>query len=145
MARTAHLPARTYRSKVDAWFIALLCLALAAVIAGLIVTGVNEGPLRAAQGGFIMLGVVGFLVWILRSTHYTLDGETLVARSGPFRWTVAIADITGVEKAHGFRRRRRSPALSWDRLMIRYGNGKSLLISPEDQERFLADLAARMR
>jgi hypothetical protein len=141
-----HLSPRTYPSKVDAWFLAMLCLLLAAGVAGLIVTGVQEGPLRAAQGGFILLGAAGFLVWILHGTNYTLDGDRLIARSGPFRWTIALAGITGVEKPHGFfrrGRRRSSPALSRDRLVISYGAGKQLIISPDNQEQFLADLRAR--
>lgn len=144
MARPSQLPARTYVSKIDGWFIALLGLALATACAGLIVAGVKEGPLRAAQGGFILLGAAGALVWILRGTAYTLDGDRLLVRSGPFRWTIALAEITGVEKPGGFfGRGRSSPALSWDRLMITYGGGKRLMISPADQERFLADLQAR--
>jgi len=142
MAR--QMPARTYPSKIDGWIIAIMGLSLAAAIAGLIVAGVQEGPLRAAQGGFILLGVAGFLAWILRGTAYTLDGDRLIVRSGPFRWTIALADITGVEKPRGFfGRGRSSPALSWDRLMITYAGGKRLMISPADQERFLGDLEAR--
>jgi len=144
MAR--YLPAHTYPSKVDRLFVAILGLALAAAVAGLIVAGVQEGLLRAAQGGFILLGIAGFLAWILRGTNYTLDGDKLVVRSGPFRWTIALGEITGVEKPRGLfkrGRRGRSPALSWDRLLITYGGGKRLLISPENQQQFLADLKAR--
>lgn len=141
-----HLPPSTYPSKVDAWFLALLCLSLATAVAGLIMTGVQEGLLRAAQGGFILLGVAGFPVWILRGTNYTLDGDRLIARSGPFRWTIGLAGITGVEKPHGlFRRGGSSPALSLDRLEISFGAGKRLTISPENQEQFLADLRARQQ
>jgi hypothetical protein len=144
MARPSHLPARTYASKVDGWFIAILGVSMAAAIAGLIVAGVQEGPLRAAQGGFILLGVAGFLVWILRGTNYTLDGESLIVRSGPFRWTIALASIRSVEKPGGFfGRGRSSPALSLDRLVVAYGANKRLMISPENQQQFLADLKAR--
>lgn len=143
-----HLPPRTYPSKTDGWFLALLCLSLAAAVAGLIVAGVQEGPLRAAQGGFILFGVAGFVVWILRGTNYTLDGDRLIVRSGPFRWTIAVADITGIEKPQGFFGRDRagsSPALSWDRLVISHGTGKRLRISPDNQVEFLADLKARQQ
>lgn len=142
MAR--YLPAHTYPSKVDPLFVAILGLALAAAVAGLIMAGVQEGLLRAAQGGFILLGIAGFVAWILRGTNYTLDGDKLIVRSGPFRWTIALGEITGVEKPRGFfGRGRSSPALSWDRLVITYGTGKRLMISPENQQQFLADLKAR--
>ena len=138
------LPAHTYPSKVDRLFVAILGLALAAAVAGLIVAGVQDGLLRAAQGGFILLGIAGFLVWILRGTNYTLDSDRLIVRSGPFRWTIALGEIKSVEKPRGFfGRGRSSPALSWDRLVITYGTGKRLMISPDNQQQFLADLKAR--
>jgi hypothetical protein len=144
MARSPReIPARTYASKVDGWFVGILALSGCAAVAGLIVAGVKESPLRALQGGFILLGVAGFLVWLLRGTNYTLDGRNLIVRSGPLRWTIALDDITSVAKpAHRFRGNR-SPALSMDRLEIIYGAGKRLMISPENQEQFLADLKAR--
>lgn len=142
MAHT--LPPRTYASKVDGWIIGMMGLSVAAAVAGLIVAGVQEGPLRAAQGGLILLGVFGFLAWILRGTHYTLDAGRLIVRSGPFRWTIALADISSIEKPGGFfGRSRSSPALSFDRLVIIYGAGKRLMISPENQQGFLSDLKAR--
>jgi hypothetical protein len=36
-----------------------------------------------------------------------------------------------------------SPALSLDRLKIDYSDARSIMISPEDRERFLADLKSR--
>jgi hypothetical protein len=146
MARAHPTPAstRTYPSKVDGWFIGLLALSGCAAVAGLIVAGVQEGPLRAAQGGFVLLGVAGFLVWLLRGTNYTLDDRNLIIRSGPLRWTMAIDDIRSIRKPNGFfRGGRSSPALSMDRLEITYGPNKRMMISPENQEQFLADLKSR--
>lgn len=136
-------PTRTYPSKVDSWFVAIMAFAACAAIAGLIVAGVKESPMRAVQGGFILLGVVGFIVWLLRGTNYTLDERKLIIRSGPLRWTIALDDIKSIAKPANRFRGSSSPALSMDRLEIIYGAGKRLMISPENREQFLADLKAR--
>ena len=143
MARSSSRPTNTYRSRVDIWIPAVMALSLLAAIAGIFVGGMQEGPLRVAQGGFIVLGVAGFLAWILLGTTYTLEGRELIVRSGPMRWKIAIDDIHSIEPARGLKKGRSSPALSMDRLLITYGSDKSLMISPDERERFLADIKAR--
>jgi hypothetical protein len=145
MAKSSSRAVKTYPSKVDAWIVALIGAALAAAVIGIAIAAIDEGPLRMAQAGFITLGVSGLLVWTFLQTNYTLAGQELVIRSGPFRWRIAVSDIHDVGKppgGFGFRSRS-SPALSMDRLEIRYGKGKKLMISPVDQEKFLADLRSR--
>jgi hypothetical protein len=143
MARSSSRTARRYPSKTDLWLALVLGISMIAALAGGIVASIEQGPLRMAQVGSIMLGVIGFIVWIRMSTHYTLEGRDLIVRSGPLRWTIDVDQITSVEKATGLMLARASPALSLDRLRITYGSGKTLMISPAEQEKFLADLRAR--
>ena len=74
--------------------------------------------------------------------HYTLEGRNLIVRSGPFRWTIDVDEITGVEKASGFMMARSSPALSLDRLRIEYGRGASVMVSPRDRAGFMRAIEA---
>lgn len=75
------------------------------------------------------------------STSYTVTDERLIIRSGPFRWRVVLDAIHSVEPSHSLLS---SPAVSLDRLRVRYGpSRRSVLISPDDTERFLWDLAVR--
>lgn len=146
MARTSSRTARIYPSKVDTWLAILLILSLGAAFVGVIVAGLQEGPLRVAQGVFVMLAAIGFVAWIFLGTNYTLDGRDLVVRSGPFRWRIPVDEITSVEtpeRQNIFLRARSSPALSMDRIAINYGRGKRIMISPADKDRFLADLRSR--
>ena len=72
-----------------------------------------------------------------------VDGLTehdLLVRSGPFRWRVPLGQIHSVTPT---RNPLSSPALSLDRLRIEYGDGKWILISPRERERFLEALEAR--
>ena len=145
MARSSSRPARRYHSKTDLWLSLVLGLSMLAALVGGIAASLEHGPLRAAQLGFVLLGVMGLLVWVRVSTHYTLEGRNLIVRSGPLHWTIDIDEITGIEKATGLMMARSSPALSLDRLRITYGAGKTLMISPAEKEKFLADLRARQK
>jgi len=146
MARSSSRPVRVYPSKVDVWLVILLAVSMGAALVGVIVAGLQNGPLRVAQAGAIMLAVIGFITWVFLQTNYTLDGRELIIRSGPFRWRIPVNEITGIEtpdRQSLFLRSRSSPALSMDRITISYGGGKRIMISPAEKEKFLADLKSR--
>ncbi len=145
MARSSSRAAKTYRSKVDLWLVAIIGASLVAAIIGVAIAGLQEGPMRFTQGFFVLLGVFGFLVWTLMTTHYTLEGRELIVRSGPFTWRIGIDDITSIEKPGVWLQSGSSPALSMDRLVVSYGNNKRVMISPAEKEKFLADLRARQK
>lgn len=130
-----------YVSKIDRWLI-VLPVAVGAVPT-IALTGAAFYEPRLLQDWWIFLilaGAFGFVLWIFLSTYYELNDRELVVRSGPFRWHVPLDSIASVRPT---RNPLSSPALSLDRLELRYGAGKWLLISPRDRDRFLADLADR--
>jgi len=131
-----------FRSKVDPW-IASVCLAgpLGALGALLAVrsTGKREDLLVTLV---LVVAAIGLVVWILLSTIYRFDNPNLIVRSGPFRWTVPVAEITSVTRT---RSPRSSPALSFDRLRIEYGSSRrEVIISPRDQAGCMAALESRL-
>lgn len=142
MNRRAFLVAMTFPSKVDTWLYAVLIgsavfctvIVLAPLAAGSPATSLAISP--------VLLVTVGLPLWLLRATHYTLDGTDLRVRSGPFRWRVPLREIHEVRPT---RNPLSSPALSLDRLRIDYGRGRSIMISPRDREAFLERLEAQMR
>lgn len=145
MARSSSRVAKTYPSKVDVWVFAVFGVIIGAMFIGMGISVAQEGCLRFIQGAFVVLGMIGFLVWIVLGTNYTLEGRELIVRSGPFTWRIAIDEIISVEKPKGFVRARSSPALSMDRLVVTYSANKRLMISPAEKEKFLADLRARQK
>ena len=80
------------------------------------------------------------IVWLLLDTKYVIEGDALKICSGPFRWTVPLADIVEVNPTDDpFS----SPTLSLDRISIKYRRGVELheiLVSPEEREAFLGAL-----
>lgn len=137
-----------YRSQVDAW-IALVILG-AALLCGFDVGSefVREwaSPHRSTGvltlfTGILALGVA-FPIWVLVSTRYVLSRDRLDVHCGPFRWRIALRDITRVEPS---RSTLSGPALSLDRLRIDYGGARSIVISPRERETFVRVLEERRR
>lgn len=128
-----------YPSKTDRWLRVAFAVSTVGALAAcvpLVCLGSHVQWLVVAPT--LLLGI-GLPWWIVTSTAYTVTTDTLVVRSGPFRWYVPFEQIRAIAPT---RSPLSSPALSLDRLRIDYGS-TSLMISPEDRERFLADLRAR--
>ena len=64
MARSSSRPARRYHSKTDLWLSLVIGFSLLAALAGGVIAGLEQGPMRAAQVGFVMLGVTGLIACI---------------------------------------------------------------------------------
>ncbi len=127
---------KIYRSKVDTWLAVVLGLAMImSTVASVSVIAAGGWQYAWAAAITIFFGI--FILWILRGTFYILDEKLLTVRSGPFKWRVPIDEITGITPTHN---PLSSPALSLDRLRIEYGNGRSIMISPENKDEFIADI-----
>lgn len=135
-----------FRSKVDLWLIALIVaipiLVLEFALEG---TGFNErfADLLAVA---ICAVVLVLVAWIYLTTRYTVTSEALLVKSGPFSWIVPLREISRIEPTHN---PASSPALSLDRLCIRYGD-REIMISPADKSGFMSAMkrqinAARSR
>lgn len=134
--------ATVYKSKID-WWLAVVFLGAAAVPALMSVKIVLAAPPSVWWVALLIAGIgVGPLLWLLLGTDYALDAEHLRIRSGPFKWRIAIADITHITPSSSLLS---SPALSLDRLRIDYGRGASVMISPRDKERFIREIEALRR
>ena len=130
----------TFASKIDGWLlVVLLGSALACLFAASsMMLSQMAGPWWIAA----LIVVVGCVlpVWLLVATNYVLTATTLDIRSGPFKWQVSIAEVTNVSPT---RNPVSSPALSLDRIRIDYGDRRSILISPQEKDRFVRELEQR--
>ena len=143
MARSSSRQDKVYPSKIDVWVLAIMVACLGALAVGMVAALAIGDWMHTMQRFFVTLGIAGLLVWILIGTNYTLTGRHLVVKAGPLRWTIAIDTITGVAPEGGLFSMRSAPALSLDRLAVRYGKSKRLLISPADKAGFMKDIASR--
>jgi hypothetical protein len=125
---------KRFRSKVDTWLVLVVVAALV-VLAAALVTMIVAGGSFAAIAVFlgVMTAVTLFIGLIFTRTWYEIDSRELRIVSGPFHWTIARDSIRSVEES---RNPLSSPALSLDRLRIRYGDKRWILVSPEDKRGF---------
>jgi hypothetical protein len=129
-----------YRSKIDQWL--FMVFAVASLVAvGVCVPLLLYGSWVEWLLAAITMAIgIGLPWWIMLSTVYTVTTGFLDIRSGPFHWQVPLRQIHGISRTQSALS---SPALSLERLKIDYSDSRSIMISPEDRERFLADLRSR--
>lgn len=88
----------------------------------------------------VCIPVALFVCWIWFRTGYTVTEKELEIKSGFIQFKIPLEEIIRIRKSNSpFS----SPALSLDRLEIRYGNSKKVLISPENKESFIKAIRKR--
>ena len=105
-------------------------------------TGLVWMNLMAGNGGavIVLTAVALFFLYLYLSTTYAIDGTTLHVRRGfMFKEKVDVSKITSIAAVREFLA---APAFALDRLVIRYGQDHSVLISPRNRRSFLNDLRA---
>ncbi|MBM3264550.1 MAG: PH domain-containing protein [candidate division Zixibacteria bacterium] len=102
----------------------------------------EDGLQAALFSTVITIAGIALLVWVIVGTYYRITDGSLQVRSGPFRWNIAIKDIQSIAPS---RSPLSGPALSLDRLLLVYGKGKTLRISPDRPQEFLADIERAKR
>lgn len=92
----------------------------------------------------IMLLTLLFMLHLVFTTYYTFEGDQLICRAGFFRKEIDIASIrkieTGSQWYAGWKM-----ALALKGIIVHYGRWDDVLISPEDQDAFIAELTGRNR
>lgn len=122
-----------FKSAVDRWYY-LVIVAAAVIVLLAVVSAVRSGELSILFGGATIVVSLALPIWLLLSTNYQIDTKSLRIRSGPFSWTIALDQIQSIAPSKSVLS---SPALSLDRLEIRYGAGKRILVSPVDHDAFI--------
>jgi len=119
-----------FRSKIDLWLIIvmiasiLLCIVLA--------LGKPTAMMIAGSTAIFLAALFGWLGW---ATRYVVETNALTIHTGFYKIRIPLETI---KSATPSRNLLASPALSLDRLMIKYGPNKSVLVSPKDKSGFLA-------
>lgn len=124
-----------FRSKIDGWYIPIMVISFVGLIVAL--GSVMLSPMPWYLRVIVTVAIVAImylLVAISRNTYYEIHGADLLVRSGPLKWTVPIAEIREITPSRNILS---APALSLDRLKIRFGKRAFVLVSPEDKDGFL--------
>jgi hypothetical protein len=94
--------------------------------------GANGGEVYLIAG-LIFASISAFIAWLWFRTYYEIGEEYLKIVSGPIRSKVQICSITSIKRT---RNPLSSPALSTERLEIKYGKWNFVLISPQNEVEF---------
>ena len=122
-------------SKIDSWIRWVLIAAIVFDLVIMFLFAMRPGdPLLTTVTIVVLAMAIALLVSLLLRTYYTVDKGVLRIVSGPFRWTIGIDQIGSVTQT---RSPLSSPALSLDRLLIRYGKRRRIMVSPADKHGFL--------
>ena len=127
--------AKRFKSKVDGWI--LITLIVVVVVDTGVIVGIAlhpEDPAVTTATILLCIAAMVLIMSLLIRTYYSVDKNVLRIVSGPFRWIVPLDQITSVTVS---RNPLSSPALSLDRLMIRYGKRRKIMVSPADKHGFL--------
>ncbi len=83
----------------------------------------------------ILLPVIVFIVYLFMNTNYTIEGNSLIVKSGfIINKTIDIKQIKKISETYD---PISSPAISLDRLDIVYGHSKHIIISPKLKKEFI--------
>jgi hypothetical protein len=126
---------KVFKSKIDLWLVVIIVgsigVALFTTIQAVFMEPSNENYLALAITIVVGIGLPG---WLFASTEYVVDNGELFISCGPVRKRIQLRDI---KSATPSKNPLSSPALSLDRILITYGENKSILISPENKKGFL--------
>ncbi|MFN0054273.1 MAG: PH domain-containing protein [Planctomycetales bacterium] len=131
-----------YRSKIDWWLAVLMCIPPVTSV-GVCVALVRDGVGAEWMWGVgSVLFVAAIYFGLIFPMRYGLDDAYLRIRSGIFRKQIPLVEVSEV---YPTRNPLSSPALSLDRLYVKFGAGffKAVMISPADRDRFLEELATK--
>jgi len=116
-----------FPSKRDFW--------LGLLIWGLMLLAAIPAFLKPGKGQLIiMITVILFIGWIWFGTGYEISEDQLKISCGPFRHRIPIQEIKEIKRT---RSPLSSPACSLDRMEIKFGKSKRIMISPADKENFI--------
>ena len=88
--------------------------------------------------GFLLILVIAFILYIFLKTKYTVTGNTLRVQCGfLYNEKIKISSIRQIKETNN---PISSPALSLDRLEIKFENYGSVLISPKEKVAFIEHL-----
>jgi hypothetical protein len=130
----------TFKSRKDNLYrvvmLASVVLLCGVMIMDLFIGGVNTGAIGTVVPA---LFVSGLLLWIWFGTWYKLEQGQLLYKSGPLKGRIPVKSIRKIVKGKtlwaGFK-----PALARKGLIIKYGRGEQIYISPSGHDAFLAEI-----
>jgi hypothetical protein len=123
---------KTFKSKID---IAILIPLLAILISG----GIYLVFCNIIIGAIAVALAIAFLIYLYIDTSYQVTDDKILKIKSGFLYNQEIY-IKSIKRVSPTKSHRASPALSSDRLEIRYNRYGRVIISPNHQSEFIKEL-----
>lgn len=85
----------------------------------------------------IVYPLAGVMIWLWLATSYTIEDGILIIKYGPFSKRIKVKSIQALQKSKSLHS---APALSIDRIEIRYNQYDFVYISPQREIEFVETL-----
>ncbi|MCA9735535.1 MAG: PH domain-containing protein [Deferribacteres bacterium] len=126
---------KVFKSKTDTWLFLVIFAVIVASCAAALQLLHKSVSLENLLSALVVITIGAALpLWLFLSTRYVVTAKELLIQCGPLQWKIAIEHISVIRET---RNPLGSPALSLDRLLICYENGKEIMISPRDKNAFI--------
>ena len=129
-----------FRSRIDPLLASLVFLPTLGVVGLVVYRALVRGQSPSAVTIATLALSIGVVGWIFTTTSYHFAARELVVKSGPLRVRVPFDAILRVTRTRSVLS---APALSLQRLEIVYEKHRTVVISPHDEQGFLASLRER--
>lgn len=131
----------TFRSKIDAWYYLCAIVSICVVSALVLVFWTYADISYFILMCLAEVAIIALFVALPLKTRYILEDDSLNVESpGSKKVIIRYSDIKSVEEST---LNWSSPALSLDRIDIKYGNDR-ILISPQNKKEFMNELEKRI-
>lgn len=130
-----------YSKRSKGWLIPLFGPSILLIFIGIqqyVRTGIWTFDIIVVWGIAAIVGVLMGTYWF--NTYYLFDETELVAVSGFFKMKVTYADMTKAERTNS---PLNGPALTLNRIRIKFGKYKEILIAPAEEAEFFRLLAEK--
>lgn len=127
-----------FESRKDTLF-RIIFLGICAFVIGITLVGLLQGGIEkdAHWALPVVLGFVGFLLWLHFATNYELNEKEFIYKYGPFSGKISIDRIREIEKGKTLWAGIWKPATARQGLLMRYDKFKEIYISPKTNESFI--------
>ena len=128
---------KVFKSKIGYGILIPVLLLLIGMVLIPFIAGAPMGAILTMIG--IILPTIAFILHVFFGTAYQInDKNELLIKCGILY--NAVVDVSEIKSIHKIRNPVTSPAASLDRIELKYGKWKSVIISPEDKIGFLNEL-----
>lgn len=131
---------RIFRPRVDVWLVLLVggaCIAPLVLAGWFVWQGRSDGVLFLALWSLAVSATVLVLTLPVR---YKIGADHLFVQSGWLKWEIPLAAVRRVRPTWS---PLAGPAWSLRRILIEWSGDGFILVSPDDRESFMHELAAR--